>query len=167
MPLPAPRLVVTGHTKEGTSTYLGDQPASQFSPFGPSASSFSTFHASSTVPVDNIKDFSGESVIPRSGPNGVVFCTTDIPGNYTVPMHRTISIDYIVIISGEIVLKLNGGEEKTIKAGEIIIQKGTNHSWINRTDEVCRIAVVAIGSEKIKLEDGTVLEELKPKPPGQ
>ena len=75
-------------------------------------------------------------------------------------MHRTLTLDYAVVISGEIVLRLDGGEEKIIKAGEFIVQRGVNHEWINRSEwEVCRIVSVMVGSEKIVLEDGRVLEE--------
>jgi quercetin dioxygenase-like cupin family protein len=62
-------------------------------------------------------------------------------------------------MSGEIVLRLDGGEEKTIKAGDFIVQRGVNHQWINRTAEICRIMVVMVASQKIVLEDGTALEE--------
>jgi len=74
-------------------------------------------------------------------------------------MHRTLSCDYITVVSGEIVLALDGGEEKTVKAGEFIVQKGVNHAWINRGSEVCRMVVVMVGAEKVKTEAGEVLEE--------
>ena len=74
-------------------------------------------------------------------------------------MHRTLSLDYAAVISGEIVLRLDGGEEKTIRAGEFIVQKGVNHEWINRGSEVCRMMFVMVGAEKIVLGDGRVLEE--------
>ncbi len=74
-------------------------------------------------------------------------------------MHRTLSLDYIAVISGEIVLSLDSGEETVVKAGEFIVQRGVNHSWINRTNEVCRIMVVMVAAEKVVLENGKVLEE--------
>lgn len=74
-------------------------------------------------------------------------------------MHRTLSLDYCIVLSGEIVLELDGGEEKTVKAGEFIIQGGANHRWINRTNEVCRVAFVMAGAEKVRLESGEELEE--------
>ena len=62
-------------------------------------------------------------------------------------------------MSGEIVLRLDGGEEKTVRAGEFMVQRGANHEWINRSEEVCRILVIMVGSEKIVTEDGKGLEE--------
>ena len=78
-------------------------------------------------------------------------------------MHRTLSLDYAIVISGEIVIKLDSGEEKTVKAGEFIVQGGVNHQWINRTDETCRIGFVTVGAEKVKLADGTELDEIAPR----
>lgn len=56
-------------------------------------------------------------------------------------------------------LRLDGGEEKTVRAGEFIVQRGANHEWINRSEDVCRMVVVMVASEKIVLEDGKELDE--------
>ena len=74
-------------------------------------------------------------------------------------MHRTISQDYAVVISGEIVLSLDGGEEKTIRAGEFIVQRGVNHAWYNRTEAPCRVMFVMTAAEQIVLGNGVGLEE--------
>jgi mannose-6-phosphate isomerase-like protein (cupin superfamily) len=66
--------------------------------------------------------------------------------------HRTQSIDYGIVLSGEITLLLDEGEA-TVKAGDIVVQRGTNHGWVNRTDRPCRIAFVLI--------DGVFDDELK------
>ena len=58
-------------------------------------------------------------------------------------MHRTETIDYGIVLSGEIVMLLDVGET-TAKAGDIVVQRGTNHAWVNRSDEVCRIAFILI-----------------------
>ncbi|MCJ1243027.1 hypothetical protein MMC30_000223 [Trapelia coarctata] len=88
-----------------------------------------------------------------------MFCTTDIPPGASSPMHRTLSLDYGAVISGEIVLRLDGGEEKVVRAGEFMVQRGMNHEWINRSESVCRIVCVMVGAEKIVLRDGRGLEE--------
>lgn len=74
-------------------------------------------------------------------------------------MHRTLSLDYGAVISGWIVLRLDSGEEKTVRAGEFMVQKGANHEWINRSETVCRILVVMVAAEEIVTVDGKVLEE--------
>lgn len=67
-------------------------------------------------------------------------------------MHRTETIDYGIVLEGELVLIMDEGEA-TVRAGDIVVQRGTNHGWANRTNENCRIAFILI--------DGTFEEGLK------
>jgi len=61
-------------------------------------------------------------------------------------MHRTETIDYGVVLSGELVLVMDEGET-TVHAGDIIVQRGTNHGWANRSSKPCRIAFILIDGE--------------------
>ncbi|KAJ7792145.1 hypothetical protein B0H14DRAFT_3890176 [Mycena olivaceomarginata] len=158
--LPDARLVVTGHTPDGTSVFTFDDTRTPFTPFGPQGARFTTFHASPTVPASNTAPYPElATVLPRCPPSGVAFCITDIQPGGSAPMHRTQSVDYAVVLNGEIVFALDNRDEKTVKAGEFMVQRGANHALHNRTGEVCRIAVVMVGTEKIVLEGGKVLEE--------
>jgi quercetin dioxygenase-like cupin family protein len=160
MSLPNPRVIITGHAEDGTSVFSSDTVVEPFSPFGPEASSFSVFDSRSSVPVSNLSPSEyAEKALPRCPPGGVIFSVSNIPPRYTVPMHRTLSLDYCIVMSGEIALELDGGETKIVRAGEVIVQRGVNHKWVNRTDEVCRIAFVLIGADKVKLADGRELDE--------
>ena len=58
-------------------------------------------------------------------------------------MHRTETIDYGIVLDGEIVLIMDEGET-TARAGDIVVQRGTNHGWANRSDRNCRIAFILI-----------------------
>ena len=60
-------------------------------------------------------------------------------------MHRTRSLDYAIILAGEIDMLLDDSEVH-LKAGDVVIQQATNHAWINRGREVCRIAFVLVDS---------------------
>jgi quercetin dioxygenase-like cupin family protein len=154
------RLVVTGHTADGKSIFTSDQPVEPFHLFGPKNSGFTYFHSRDSIPVSNVSEAPDLTMsLPRPSPNGLWFGITDFQPKGQAPMHRTLSLDYAVVLSGEIVLGLDGGEEKTIKAGEVIVQRGVNHSWTNRGDVPCRIMFVMAGAEKIVLENGTELEE--------
>lgn len=64
------------------------------------------------------------------------------PGRYPF-MHRTRSIDYAVVLRGEIDMLLDDAEVH-LKAGDVLVQQGTNHAWVNRGRESCRIAFVLI-----------------------
>lgn len=61
-------------------------------------------------------------------------------------MHRTESIDYGVVIEGELTLVLDRGEVQ-LRAGSVVVQRGTNHAWANRSGRVCRMLFVLIGGE--------------------
>ena len=67
-------------------------------------------------------------------------------------MHRTETIDYGIVLEGELVLIMDEGET-TVRPGDIVVQRGTNHGWANRTNENCRIAFILI--------DGVFDESLK------
>jgi len=62
-------------------------------------------------------------------------------------MHRTRSIDYAVIMSGEIDMLLDDSEVH-FKAGDVLVQQGTNHAWVNRGTEPCRIAFILIDAQE-------------------
>jgi len=62
-------------------------------------------------------------------------------------MHRTRSVDYAVVISGEIDMLLDDSEVH-LRAGDVLVQQGTNHAWLNRGRENCRIAFVLIDAEE-------------------
>lgn len=61
-------------------------------------------------------------------------------------MHRTRSVDYAIVLSGEIDMLLDDSEIH-LKAGDVLIQQGTNHAWINRGTDVCRIAFVLVDAK--------------------
>ncbi|KAK0702266.1 hypothetical protein B0H67DRAFT_650317 [Lasiosphaeris hirsuta] len=158
-----PRVVVTGHDEAGISLIASDRKVPLFSPFGPAASSFAVFDVRSAVPVNNIDSAQEHAgIIPRCPPNGTTFCLSNIPPHFTVPMHRTLSLDYAIVMAGQIVIKVENGDERTVRAGEFIIQAGASHQWINNTDDTCRIAFVMVGAEKIRVADGTELEGTVP-----
>jgi quercetin dioxygenase-like cupin family protein len=62
--------------------------------------------------------------------------------------HRTRSVDYAFVLSGEIDMLLDDSEIH-LKAGDVLVQQGTNHAWVNRGTEVCRIAFVLIDAKPI------------------
>lgn len=58
-------------------------------------------------------------------------------------MHRTETIDYGIVLEGEIVLILDEGET-LVRAGDVVVQRGTSHAWSNRSNGNCRVAFVLI-----------------------
>lgn len=65
-----------------------------------------------------------------------------LPGRHPL-MHRTESVDYGIVISGEIVLLLDE-DEVVLRPGDVVVQRGTIHAWANRSDEICRMAFILV-----------------------
>ncbi|KAK2591654.1 hypothetical protein QQS21_010639 [Conoideocrella luteorostrata] len=160
MPLPPARLIRTSHNKDCQSVFAADALLPAFFPFGPSGSSFTVFDTRPSIPVDNTAPVpSHDNTLPRCPPSGAIFSISDIAAGAVAPMHRTRSIDYGVVLTGEIVLRLDGGEEKTARAGDMIVQQGTNHQWVNMGEATCRILFVMLAADAIVTDAGEALEE--------
>jgi len=63
-------------------------------------------------------------------------------------MHRTHTVDYDVIVSGELWLELDDGELRQVKAGDVVIQNGTRHAWRNRSNTTATMVSVLIGADR-------------------
>jgi uncharacterized cupin superfamily protein len=61
-------------------------------------------------------------------------------------MHRTATIDYAIILSGQIDMLLDDTEVH-LQAGDTVVQRGTNHAWVNRGDQPCRIAFILVSAQ--------------------
>lgn len=64
-------------------------------------------------------------------------------------MHKTSTVDYLIIIKGEIWAILDDGAETCLKQGDVMIQRGTNHSWSVRTNEPCILAAILVDAEPV------------------
>ena len=62
-------------------------------------------------------------------------------------MHWTKTVDYAMVLAGEIDMLLDESEVH-LKAGDVVVQQGTNHAWVNRGKDTCRIAFVLIDAEE-------------------
>lgn len=72
-------------------------------------------------------------------------------------MHRTETVDFAIVLEGEMLLIVDEGET-LVKAGDVIVQRGTNHAWANRSGKTCRVAFILVGGEFVG--------DLAPKPQG-
>lgn len=101
------------------------------------------------VPVDNYDDdktdrFTGAHNIPV----GTGFRYGDFEPGFESSMHGTKTIDYGIVIEGEMCMELDGGETITLKTGDVIVQRGTKHRWFNKSDAPCRMAFVMIAAKE-------------------
>jgi hypothetical protein len=65
-------------------------------------------------------------------------------------MHTTPTIDFDLVLSGEVWLELDDGEERLLRTGDCVVQNGTRHSWHNRSDQPCVIMVAILGAEVLE-----------------
>ena len=93
-----------------------------------------------TGPVDTGPD-GPPSVAPA--PNGTVIRINELPPGAGSPMHRTQTVDYGIVLDGEVVLVLDDSET-VLRAGDVVVQRGTNHRWENRSGATARVAFVLI-----------------------
>jgi len=75
-------------------------------------------------------------------------------------MHRTVSLDYGVVLEGEVILELDSGEKRQLARGDIFVQRGTAHQWRNpsKTDPT-RLLLVHLGSKEVVVENKGALPE--------
>lgn len=159
--LPPVQRVVTGHDANGRAEFRSeDSSPTKMIPSGDAA--FLLVWTTETVPADNNDETDGrEREAGLTLNQGSVIRVVDmLPGKQS-PMHRTNSIDYGIVLEGEIELELDDGAKRTVRQGGIIVQRGTNHLWRNASDKVCRIAFVLIEAPAY-LHNGQPLEEHKP-----
>ena len=63
-------------------------------------------------------------------------------------MHTTDTVDFDVVVSGEVYLELDDGVEVLLQAGDCVIQNGTRHAWHNRSSEKCVVSFAIVGAER-------------------
>lgn len=161
--LPPVRRVVTGHDAAGKAVVIDDQ---SFDPIGiPTGDArFTVVWSTPTAPVDNDDTFDGRKRnVDLTLPGGSVLRVVDMLPGKSAPMHRTSSLDYGIVLSGEIELVLDDGASTLVKAGGIIIQRGTIHSWYNPSADVpARIVFVLLDAAPATV-DGVPLPDIHPR----
>ena len=104
-----------------------------------------------------------ENPQPLPDPMGTTCVVLEVPAGHDVPMHRTTTVDYGVVLDGVTELVLDSGERKTLKKGDVFVQRGTAHSWRNLTSEEgenggrLRIFFVFLSADPVKVEGGEEL----------
>ncbi|KAH7093134.1 hypothetical protein FB567DRAFT_514737 [Paraphoma chrysanthemicola] len=91
------------------------------------------------VDLDDDKDLDTYGEYLNSPPGlvisgGTVLRHVDVPPSTACTMHRTVSLDYGCVLEGEVELLLDSGEKRTMKRGDVAIQRGTMHQWINHSE---------------------------------
>jgi len=152
--VPKIRRVVTGHDDQGNAIVEIDEVCSHFKQ-GRANAYICNIWTTDTVPANNSSHADGGM---REGnftmiENGSVFRILDFRPGIEHRMHRTDSVDYLIVMKGEINMELDNGVEVNLKTGDVMVQKGTIHNWINRGTETCVIAVILIHAKPVQTFD--------------
>ena len=169
------RRVITGHSKDGRSTVLADGPAPNVKQRAAgNASTLLWLTEECPADISGNSDRAARDVAVPPPPRGSIFRIAEFPphtggevrDHETVlrdfgigadvarghpprhpAIHRTRTIDYVIVLEGEIDLLLDDGEVR-LAAGDVVVQRGTNHAWINRGATICRLGMVFIDAEE-------------------
>ena len=172
------RRVLTGHDAEGRSTFIADgvAPNMKEMPSFPGLA-LTDLWETNDAPASNAGDADAADRPIRLEPpkNGTILRIVEFPPDASRPsdsdgaagfkaigaghaqdrrssdpmMHKTATVDYIIVLKGEIHAVMDKGET-LLKAGDILVQRGTNHSWSVRTKEPCIIAAVLVSAKPLK-----------------
>jgi quercetin dioxygenase-like cupin family protein len=140
------RRVVTGHDADGRSVFLSDGPAPQFHDRQMFVEIWNTAGAPASITAGERREPNLRALQLSPPENGTIIRTVDMPPGHRSAMHRTETIDYGIVLQGQVYLVLEDSET-LLQPGDIVVQRGTNHAWDNRSDTPARMVFVLIHAE--------------------
>ena len=142
------RRVVTGHDSSGRAVVKIDEVARNLVSSRAGATACVVW-TTEGFPVDNTgEEDAGLRKTGTTLDNGTVFRILELAPGVTPRNHRTDSIDYAVVMSGEVDIELDDTKVH-LKAGDVLVQRGTIHNWVNHGTEPCVIAFVLIAAKPV------------------
>jgi quercetin dioxygenase-like cupin family protein len=149
---PPIRRVVTGHDSSNVAQVIMDGEATNHKGGASGAQStliWITEGAPAEMPVgEQVEDLGARILGTPPPPNGTRFAVITFPPGNPGRMHRTETIDYVIVMQGELDMDMDDSTVK-LKAGDVMVQRGTNHAWVNRGTEVARAAFVLIDAKPL------------------
>jgi quercetin dioxygenase-like cupin family protein len=155
------RRIVTGHDADGRSVVLSDGPTPRTH-----AVPGAVFHelwntTASPAPLGphEHREPTNRPLLTPPDPSGTIVRIVDFEPRSRSPLHRTETVDYGIVVRGELTLVLDDGSETPLRQGDVVVQRGTDHAWVNPTDEPAQMVFVLV--------DGRFTDELKALLPGE
>ena len=153
------RRIVTGHDAQGRAIVATDETFTAIESTARPGISRVEVWSTDKMPVDNSEGAAGEAqragFVKRynyvgTGQGSVIRVTSFAPGSPGF-MHRTETCDYAILLSGECDLELDDGKTVQMKPGDICVQRGTMHAWVNRGSEPAVFAFVLVDAEPVEM----------------
>lgn len=146
------RRVITGHDKSGKAVVKIDEVSRNLAQSRPGATA-GVVWTTEGFPVDNTGDADeGLRKVGTTLANGTVLRIIEFGPGVAPRNHRTDSIDYIIVMSGAIDMDLDGTMVH-LEQGDVLVQRGTVHNWINRGTEPCVVAAILVDAKPVKVGD--------------
>ena len=171
------RRVVTGHNAQGKSVIVSDGPSPHvLTTPGQPAFGLTNLWVTDRAPADNTGtgDAAARPVVLEPPANGTIFRVVEFPPDHTLAafdrkaafesmgashamdqsaarypgMHKTATVDYAIVLSGEIWALMDEGET-LLRAGDVLVQRGTNHAWSNRGKVPCLVAFTLVSARPV------------------
>ena len=172
------RRIVTGHDARGKSIFLSDGPSPHVLEVpGMPGLAIVNLWVTDGAPAGNAgaADAAARPVVLEPPPRGTIFRVVDFPPDASAVgamdrartfeamgaghamdrdasrhpgMHKTSTVDYALVLDGEIWALMDEGE-LLMRAGDCLVQRGTNHAWSNRTDRPCRVAFILVNADPV------------------
>ena len=143
------RRVVTGHDAKGRAVVKIDEVCKNIISRRPQHQSCVVW-STGEFPADLSGDRDGGArELGTTDPNGTVFRVVEYQPGVAPRNHRTESIDYAVVLSGEIDMELDDGVTVHLRQGDALVQRGTIHNWVNRGTQPCVIAFVLVAAKSV------------------
>ncbi len=172
------RRIVTGHNEQGRSIFVSDGPSPHVLTIpGVPTFGLTNLWVTDGAPADNSgsKDAAQRNVVLEPPPSGSIFRVVEFPPDATLAgkfdrkaafeamgaghamdesasrhpgMHKTSTVDYAIVLSGEIWAVMDEGET-LMRAGDVLVQRGTNHAWSNRSNAPCLVAFILLSARPV------------------
>lgn len=157
-PLPSTRRIVTGHNSGALATITKDSLIhGKQTGHGPW---IQLFWSSEALPPDSNSNEDLGLVDTGLSNNGTIVRMVDFPPHSTGMVHRSMTLDYIYVVDGEIVLTLDDKSRTTLKKGDMVVQQATMHGWDNDTDQWARLLCILIAAKSPVVCGKTLASEI-------
>jgi len=143
------RRVITGHDGKGKAIVKLDEVAKHLVVGRPGATVCNVWTTEGFPANNDGAADEGLRKVTTTLPNGTIFRVIEFAPGLAARNHRTDSIDYITVISGEIDMELDDSIVH-LKAGDVMVQRGTIHNWVNRGTTPCVLTVVLIAAKSVE-----------------
>ena len=143
------RRVVTTHDAQGKAVVMVDAPADN-STSRRSGHQSQLIWMTDVTPSDLLHDEDmGARDTGRPPPaGGTIFRVLELQPGVSAEMHRTDTVDYVIMLEGAIDMEMDDGFEVHLEAGDVMVQRGTYHSWTNRGTVPCRLAAILVDAKR-------------------